>query len=277
LHENGADVNAVSKGGFTPLQFAARQGDIESGRLLLERGADAKVTTRDGLSPLLLAINSGREQFAIFLAQQGADPNAADSRGISALHYAVQQGLSALNGVAHDPQYATLDYLFRPNMTELIGVLLDRGANPNVRIMKRVSPLRIGDRPKISLIGATPFLLAVATGDVASMKLLVAKGADPALTTQDGTTALMAAAGLSRTEDRTKEEEKNALNALKFIVELGGDVSTANANGLTAMHGAAYTGADEIVQFLADKGARLDAKVSSEKHRSASPPAIQTD
>jgi ankyrin repeat protein len=216
------------------------------------------VTTREGLNPLLLAINSGREQFAIFLVERGVNPNTVDNRGMTALHYTMQQGLSDLNGVARDPQYGTLDVLFRPNMAELVSVLLEHGANPNVRIMKRISPLRIGDRPKINLIGATPFLLAAATGDARVMKTLVAKGADPNLTTSDDTTPLMAAAGISRTEDRTKEEVTNALEALKLTVELGGDVNHVNRNGLTAMHGAAYTGADEIVQYLADKGARLD-------------------
>jgi uncharacterized protein len=260
LIEHGAGVNTASKNGFTPLLFAARQGDIDSGRVLLENGADISATARKDLNTLLVAIASGREQFAIFLVEHGANPNAADDRGTTALHYALQQGLSNLNGVAHDPQYAALDFLFRANMAELVKVLLDHGANPNARILKRTPPLRIGDRPKIDLIGATPFLLAAATGDVKVMKLLLAKGADPLLTTEDGTTPLMAAAGISKTEDRTKEEEKNALEALKLIVELGGDVNTANKNGLTSMHGAAYTGADEIVQFLADRGARLDVK-----------------
>ena len=71
-------------------------------------------------------------------------------------------------------------------------------------------------------------MLAAGTGDVKIMKLLLAKGADPLLTTDDGTTPPMAAAGISRSEDRTKEEEKNALEALKLIVELGGDVSATN-------------------------------------------------
>jgi ankyrin repeat protein len=101
-------------------------------------------------------------------------------------------------------------------------------------------------------------LLAAATGDVKIMKLLLAKGADPLLTTDDGTTPLMAAAGISRSEDRTKEEEKNALDALKLTVEMGGDVNATNKNGFTAMHGAAYTGANEIIQFLAGRGAKLN-------------------
>lgn len=214
------------------------------------------------MSALSVAINSGREQFAIFLVEQGANPNAADNRGMTALHYALQQGISNLNGATHDPLSGALDFLFRPHMAELVNVLLDHGANPNVRILKRVSPLTIffQDKPKISLIGATPFLLAAATGDVKIMKLLLAKGADPLLTTDDGTTPLMAAAGISRSEDRTKEEEKNALEALKLIVELGGDVSATNKNGLTAMYGAAYTGANEIIRFLAGRGAKLDVK-----------------
>ncbi len=262
LIENGADVNAVSKGGFTPLLFAARQGDIESGRLLLEHGANINVATRDRGGALILAINSGREQFAIFLVQQGIDPNAVDSGGISALHYTLQAGISALNGAQHDPQIAAgngVESLWRPNMTELIEALLDHGANPNIRISKLV-PRPIQNKPKVFLRGSTPFLLAAATGDIPTMKLLLAKGADPTLTSEDGTTAIMAAAGVSRAEQRPKDEEEKDLEALKFLVALGGDVKKANVNGLTAMHGAAYSGADTIVQYLADQGARLDAR-----------------
>jgi len=286
LIEHGADVNAISQGGFTPLLFAARQGDVDSGRLLLEKGADLNVRnaysgrparptvafsentkglqwfTRRSPEPmdaLSVAINSGREQFAIFLAEQGANTNAVDNRGMTALHYALMQGISDLNNVPHDPRSGALDFLFRPNMAELVKVLLDHGANPNARISKRLPPLTNNDQPKISLTGATPFLLAAATGDVKIMKLLLTKGADPLLTTDDGTTPLMAAAGISRSEDRTREEEKNALEALKLTVEMGGDVNAANKNGFTALHGAAYTGANEIVQYLADRGAKLDA------------------
>jgi len=178
---------------------------------------------------------------------------------MSALHYALQLGISDLNAVPRDPRfYTAFDFLFRPNMDELVAMLLDKGANPNVRITKRIPPLTVLDRPQIALIGATPFLLAAATGDVKVMKLLLAHGANALLAAEDGTTPLMAAAGIGRTADRSKEEEKNALEALKLTVEFGGDVNAANRNGLTAMHGAAYIGADEIIKFLANRGAKLD-------------------
>jgi ankyrin repeat protein len=68
----------------------------------------------------------------------------------------------------------------------------------------------------------------------------------------------MVAAGLSRREDRRKDDEKNAVEAVKLIVELGADVNATNDDGATALHAAAFTGANEIIQFLVDKGARLD-------------------
>ena len=280
LVDHGADVNAISAGGFTALLFAARHGDVDSGRLLLKSGARLDEGVRpaggkvsavsakgllwfgrpEAMDPLMLAIHSGREKFAILLVEQGANPNAVDAHGMTALHYALQQGMSVLDGSSHDPRYAALDFLFRPNMTELVQALLDHKANPNSRILKRVNPLTISERPKVNLTGATPFLLAAATGDVKLMKLLVARGANPLLTTEDGTTPLMAAAGIGRSEDRTKEDEGNALEALKLTLELGGEVNAANRNGLTAMHGAASTGAGGIIQFLVDRGARLDVR-----------------
>ena len=288
LIEHGADINAMSRGGFTPMLFAARQGDVESAHLLIGKGArlDAPVRAAQkevstagsnrlgapakGLlwfggddkvtDPLFLAIHSGREKFAVFLVEQGANAKAVDRRGITPLHYALQQGISSLDGALHDTRYAALDFLFRPNMDELVKVLLEHGADPNARILKRVAPITNNDRPTISLVGATPFILAAATGDVNAMQLLLAKGADPRLTTDDGTTALMAAAGVSRTADRSKEEEQHALAAMKLIVETGADVTAANRNGLTALHGAAYTGANTLVRFLVARGAKVDLK-----------------
>jgi uncharacterized protein len=292
LMEHEADVNAISHGGFTPLLFAARQGDVESGRLLLEKGANLNVTTPDGfrkgekfrvpvtaqnrvdlnwfqrdkpeepMSPLQLAVNSGREQFAVFLVEHGANPNVADSHGISVLHSAMQRGISDLGGVLRDPRYYTaLEFVFRPNMPDLVRALLEHGANLNVRLKKVPPMMRNLDKPRIDSTGGTPLLLAAATGDLKIMKMLLAKGADPSLTTVDGTTALMAAAGLSRMEgNRTKEEEEEALGVIKLLVELGADVNASNKSGLTAMHGAAYTGANQIIQFLADHGANLDVK-----------------
>jgi ankyrin repeat protein len=92
------------------------------------------------------------------------------------------------------------------------------------------------------------------------MRLLVAHGADPRLTTDEKTTPLMAAAGVGRLEDNlTPDEQARALDAVKLAVELGNDVNAANDDGRTALAAAAYLGADPIIEFLASKGANLDA------------------
>ena len=90
-------------------------------------------------------------------------------------------------------------------------------------------------------LGATPFLLAAVTADAELMKTLVALGADPLLTNNEGSTALMAAAGLgtrSPGEDAGTEEE--VVEAMQVALDLGADINAVDNHGETAMHGAAY-------------------------------------
>src|SRR6266849_655261 len=270
LVEHGADVKAKTKGGFTPFLYAARQGDVESGKLLLEKGAEIDQAGPGGLNPLLLAIDSGREAFALLLLDKGANANAKDGDGLTGLHYAMRKGLSVLRGGTDNENNTDQNYLFRPNMGGVVRALLDHGADPNARIAKTLRRLGVNDRPMMRLVGATPFFLAAGTVDIEIMKALLAKGADPKLTTVDHTTPLMVAAGVGRWrgDARPKVEAKQALEAVKMLVELGADVNAASDDtatnipgaGMTAAHGAAYTGADDIIQFLAEKGANLDAQ-----------------
>jgi ankyrin repeat protein len=107
----------------------------------------------------------------------------------------------------------------------------------------------------------TPFITAALSGDVTVMKLLVAHGADPKIATFGGTTALMAAAGVNWVVDQTYDEgQAQLLEAVKLCVELGLSVDDVNSMGLTAMHGAANHGSDEIIKYLFEKGAKLDAR-----------------
>lgn len=92
------------------------------------------------------------------------------------------------------------------------------------------------------------------------MKLLADAGADPKLGTKGGMTPVMAAAGLNRGQDLTDDEKRLAFEAVKLTVELGGDVNAVEDDGLTAVHGAAVNGADPVIQYLADKGAKLDVR-----------------
>ncbi len=245
LIESGAEIHARSKGGFTALQFASQQGDVDSARMLLSVGANVNEATPDGMSPLLVASASGHEALSILLLEEGADPNAANRDGITALHYALLKGLSTASGVRFDPAVA---HWFRPNMLELVEALLAHGANPNARIAGKPA-------------GATPFLLAAVTYDVSAMRALSAGGADPLLASKTNATPLMMAAGLGRREDRTEEEEeKRSLEAVKLAVELGADVNATDEIGQTALHAAAYTGSDAIIQFLADHGANVNVQ-----------------
>ena len=258
LIEHGADVHARSKGGFTPLLFAARQGSVDLARILLAAGAIVNEAAPEDGSVLVVAAASSHEALSLFLLENGADPNAADSFGITALHYAVQKGLSDISFVTY-----TSYLLPPPNMPELVKALLAAGANPNARIVKDYPPhtrAPFRQTTPMSIVGGTPFFLAAAAGDASLIRVLAAGGADPLMATKENTTPLMVAAGMGRPQDFLEGEERSALEAVKLAVELGADVNAANVEGQTALHAAAFTGVNTMVQFLVDKGAEVDAK-----------------
>jgi ankyrin repeat protein len=208
------------------------------------------------MTPLLLATASGHEDLGLFLLENGANPNAADGTGATALHHAMLKGMALIGAVS--TRLAVNNYVFRPNMVKLINALLARGADPNARLAK--DPRLPGNTPRFSLIGATPFMFATASGDIPLMRLLMQSGANPLLPTKENTTPLMVAAGLGNNEDPTEGQKKTALEAARILVDLGADVNAVGENGWTALHGAAYTGADDMAQFLVEKGARMDVK-----------------
>jgi ankyrin repeat protein len=251
------DLEITWKGGFTPLMFAAQQGNVDSARILLEAGADVNARTPDYGSALVVAAASANEALALFLLEHGADPNVADNYGITPLHYVVQQGLTELRFFLTDESYRPLPR----NQTELAKALLAHGANPDAQIKKSLVVYPAQTPGSAKMVGATPFFLAAIADDVDLMRILAAGHANPNLSASGNYWPLMAAAGGDRRPDRSQEEQRNALEAVKLLVmELGSDVQAVSAVGQTAMHAAAFTGADAIVEFLAEKGAKVDAK-----------------
>jgi len=233
--------------GFTPLLFAARDGDVESTRLLLDAGADVNEAAPDGTTPLLAAAHNARDEIAAVLLERGANPNAADMSGLTALHAAVWKHVGEVG---------------------LVKRLVAHGANPNARVRRppRSLPGEIANlRSNGSLAGATPFLLAAKVADTAVMRALANGGADPTLATDDATTALMLASGMGRSEgadQNTSGEFVRALEAVKLAIELGVDVNATNRAGQTAMHAAASTSADSVIEYLASRGGKIDVKDS---------------
>jgi len=255
LVKAGADVNARTKSGaFSAFLFAARDGRIDAARALIDSGANVNETLPDGTSALLLAVMNAHYDLAGMLLDQGADPN-ADAQGWAPLHQ-IAWSRRPNNGsnIPGAVPTGTLDSL------DLVGKLLDRGADVNAREKKEP---RDGFRNMLHRIGATPFLLAAKSCDLPLMRLLLERGADPALTTDDGTTALMVAAGVgiwAPGENPGTEEE--ALAAVKLLLDVGGGgVNDVDTQGETALHGAIYrAGSISVAKLLIDKGAKLDAR-----------------
>jgi ankyrin repeat protein len=260
LPERGS--RAPIPGAMTALMYAAREGRLEAARMLLKAGAGVNTVDANGIGPLLLAIGNNHIELARFLLDRGADVNAVDWYGRTPLWAAVETRNS-------DMHYVTFKHVVdekdRERLLAFIQVLLDRGANPNVRT-KEYPPLRRwmyllgGSLSWVDFTGHTPFLLASLSGDVKTMRLLLKYGADPHIPTFGGTTALMAAAGINWVVHQTYTEWDSLLEAVKLCWKLGMDVNAVNSMGLTAVMGAANRGSDEIIKFLVENGARLDVK-----------------
>lgn len=255
LVKAGADIRARSGSGmFTPLLFAVRGGHLDATRALLDAGADVHERLPDGMSALVLAVYNAHYELASTLLERGAEPNAA-AQGWSALHQVAwsrrpNRGFNMPGAVPT----GTLDSL------ELVRRLVVRGADVNARMTKEP---RDGNRNMLNRLGGTPFLMAAKSADVPLMRVLLEHGADPKMSTTDGTTALMAAAGVGvYGPGESPGTADEAFEAVKLAFEVGGgDVDDANTDGETALLGAVYRGgAVRVIQFLADKGARLDAR-----------------
>ena len=256
----GADKHARVKSGFTPMHFAAREGRIAVVRALLKSGVDVNEgieTERgggrlpsNGTSALLLAVENAHYELAVELLKLGANPNDQRS-GFTPLH--VLTWVRKPNRGDDDAGQPPPDGSGSVTWDQFVRAIVKHGADVNARLARGTS-----GRGKLGTVGATPFLLASKTADLPLMKLLVELGADPLLPNKDGSTPLMAAAGLGcHAPDEEAGTEAECLEAVAYLLKLGADVNTIDANGETAMHGAAYKSLPKMVELLAAKGAKI--------------------
>jgi ankyrin repeat protein len=284
LIEHGADIRARSGSGATPLLFATRKGSVDAVRVLLAAGSDVNAQRPDGATPLLVAVINGHEDLVDLLLAEGADPNVEGGstrltvQGVRAqpmpltfrtLGYSERESEGVARGnvfgrplqaAVHVANWHVSDQFIVVNLDRMrvISSLLAYGADVNGRNTME-EPRWSGARYRRHLTGATALLLAAKAADVDVMRLLLEHGADPTMHTRDNITPLMAAAGIAWASNQDRAGEAQVLEAVTLLVdELGADVNAVNDIGETAMHAAAYRGANSVVQYLFDKGAQLD-------------------
>jgi ankyrin repeat protein len=238
-------------GGLTPLIFAAREGDLESTKVLLDGGAKINQTSEYGWTPLLTAANNRHYKVASYLLERGADPNVANKGAWTPLYLATDN--RNIEGGDYPVQKPDMDHL------EFIKLLLDRGADPNCRAKDNTLTRTIFTMQWFYENGATPFVRAAQSSDTELMQLLLDYGADPFIPTENGDTALTASAGIGWVEGVTYERSpKDNVDAVRMLLSLGLDPNGANKEGRTSLMGAALKGRNEVVQMLIDKGAKLE-------------------
>jgi ankyrin repeat protein len=240
-------------GGLTPLVFAAREGDIESAKLLIAAKADVNQTTEYGWTPLLVAVNNRNYQLAKVLLDSGANPNLSNKGGWTPLYLATDN--RNIEGGDYPVPKPDMDHL------ELIKLLLDKGADPNAKMKDNTLTRTIFTMQWFYENGATAFIRAAQSSDTALMKLLLQYKADPKVATAQGDNALTASAGIGWVDGVTYERSaKENLEAVRMLLDLGLDPNSANQEGRTPLMGAALKGRPDVIQLLVDRGAKLDAR-----------------
>jgi uncharacterized protein len=240
-------------GGLTALVFAAREGDQESAKHLLDAGADVNQTTEYGWTPLLTATNNRHYKLAQYLIERGANPNIVNKGGWTPLYLATDN--RNIEGGDYPVPKPDLDHL------QFITFLLDHDADPNARAKDNTLTRTIFTMQWFYEAGATPFIRAAQSSDTALMQLLLDYGADPFLVSDNGDSALTACGGIGWVEGVTYERSvKENFEAMRMLLDLGLDANWANREGRTALMGAALKGRNDVVTMLVARGATLDTR-----------------
>jgi len=287
----------MNKGGFTPLLYAAREGCVDCIRHLIAAGADLDSEDPERITPLVMAIMNLHFEAAAELIRGGADVDKWDLYGRSPIYMAADVSTLPLKG---NGAMAVIPSEDSVTALDVGRMLLEKGANPNLRLKRRppyrdVPQDRGGDA--ILAQGASPLLRAARAGDAPFVKLLLEHKALVDLPSKEGVTPLMAAAGVdfgtrvTRGRNRTNE---GVLATMQLLLDAGADINArmliergnAGPNGAsqaasynlvlrarpsqvptanavpdqTALHGAAQRGYTPFVKFLVEHGADLQAK-----------------
>ena len=263
-HPGGRESTAIPYGALTPLAFAARRGQIEAVRALLDAGANVNdvAVTMVGEPPtpvLTLAIANAHYELAAYLLDRGADPNLAEN-GWTALHQLARARSEPAK------KRTNLGWTEGPTMTgklsglDLARKLVEKGGDVNARATREFNDFyRLAGY--VSRIDATPLLMAARVSDAPLMRVLLELGADPTLASADAMTPLMAAAGTGIRSPMEDGMDEDAPEALQVMLDTGMvDVNAADARGWTPLHGASYRGSLQVIQMLVDHGATLDAR-----------------
>ena len=234
LVAEGADIRIATKSGFTALAFATIANDGDAVKRLLAAGGDPNLKLGDGTELLLAATSHRSTAAAIALLDAGADPGVKDQQANTPLHTASQRG----------------------NLP-LVQSLLAHGASV---LTVNMAPRGAGRFAGAG--GQTPLFLAARGGHLDVMKALLDTGSDPHYHAPDGGSFLMAAVSSANVE------------AVRLAWKYDNAVDVATKDGATLIH-ASVTGTGnspeaqarivEVIQFLADRGASLDALDKSDR------------
>jgi ankyrin repeat protein len=218
----GADPGVANDLGATPLWNAVLNASAEMVRGLLEAGADPNAALILGETVLMTAARTGNADVVGQLLAEGADPNLSAARGQTALMWAAAQGHSAVVEVllASDGDVLARSDAWR----ELHKTDLGQESHGDYQVW-------------IQQGGNTPLLFAVRAGDLASVEMLVAVGADVNVESAYG----LGATALAAHSDHA--------DIVEFLLENGGNPNAANG-GYTALHAAILRGNERAVRTL---------------------------
>lgn len=242
----------AGNGGLTALLLATREAGLESMKVLLDAGAPINQQSANGNTALIVAAMNGNAQTIQFLLDRGSDMNLANAQGWTPLYLTVK-ARTMEKGTMPNP-LVDEDGLFKA-----IDFMVNHGVDVNARLKGNTEVHNGIAATWLREAGATAFLRASFCGDLPVMKLLLAHGADPNIATNDKTTALMALAGVGYADGFTHDfgAEKDSLEGMKILIERGAQVNAVNADGVTALHGAAHKNFLAGIEYLVSQGGDL--------------------
>lgn len=274
LRANPESANEADDGGWTPLHWAADQGQAEAAALLLDGGARLVRGGPWGRDPLLVAAAEGNNECVEVFLAHGADVNAAGADGMTALHYAVWQ-----------QHYDTA------------ALLLARGANANAQTEFGQTPLHIaaaqGNEAVVKLLlrssadvnardlhEATPLTSAVGEDQLGTARLLLAHGARHDMFSAAGLGDGNAVRDLLRQNtalvaERDGLDEKTPLfwavsrghpEAIRLLVKAGAALEARDKRGQTALHWAVFKDQRDAAEQLLALGADVNAPATKRDH-----------